>query len=92
MSGRKRSKLADLERLRELLSLKGSSFSTMNTDWENDPLPGSEAEVDDFIRRRTKLWRKSWVLPILERLIKAERRKVEKRRRREANKRRGAGA
>ena len=28
----------------------------------DDDLPKTEAEVTDFIRRRTKVWRDSWVL------------------------------
>lgn len=33
------------------------------------PLPRTEREADDFIKERTRLWRQSWVLPVLDELI-----------------------
>jgi hypothetical protein len=43
----------------------------------DDPLPKTEDEVTPFIRRRTKLWLDTWVLPKLRRLLEREERRAE---------------
>lgn len=35
----------------------------------NSPLPTNEREVTDFIRRRTLIWRNTWIFPVLEALL-----------------------
>lgn len=44
------------------------AFGTIWTD-PDDPLPKTEAEVTEFIRRRTKVWRETWMIPKLEEVI-----------------------
>ena len=64
-----------IRRAREILksvytdsSMDRSSFSLM---WANhdDPLPKDEKEVTDFIRRRTDLWRRTWIIDPLEEVL-----------------------
>lgn len=45
-------------------------------------LPKNESEVDDFIRKRTLLWRETWVIPKIEAMIKDDAKKIKKRRER----------
>jgi len=52
----------------EFLSMENASFDGFWDD-PNDPLPTSEKEVTEFIRRRTKLWRQSWVIGPLQALL-----------------------
>ncbi len=56
-----------LRDVREKLTFKSASFSRLFS--EGDPLPKTEAEVDEFIRRRTKLFIESWIMPTLDELI-----------------------
>lgn len=57
-----------LAELRELLTFKRASFARIFSD-EADPLPKTEDEVDEFIARRTRLWRNTWVLAKLNVLL-----------------------
>lgn len=36
---------------------------------DGDPLPKSEEEVNEFIRRRTHLFISSWIMPVLDEMI-----------------------
>lgn len=70
--------LNDLRGLRELLQMgERNGFSIVAFDtpngWQDDPignLPTSEKDVTPFIRERTRLWRETWILPVLDRLIR----------------------
>lgn len=73
--------LSDVDALVELrkhLTLETAHFSH---PWESpdDPLPKTEREVNEFIERRTRVWRESWILPILDEMIARERRQVKPR-------------
>lgn len=50
-------------------SMERSEFGLMWTNLD-DPLPANEKEVTDFIRRRTRLWRSSWVIGPIEEAVK----------------------
>jgi len=55
-----------LKAVRDAATLERASFSRFSTD---EPLPTSEAEVTDFIRKRTQLYRETWIIPKLDALI-----------------------
>ena len=57
-----------MRELRELLMFKTSSFHRIGGTPPDSPLPETEAEVDAFIDERTRLWRESWVFPLLDQL------------------------
>jgi hypothetical protein len=54
-----------VRKLRLFLNFHRSSFSRIHHG-EDDPLPKTEAEVDSFIARRTRLWRVTWLFPLLD--------------------------
>lgn len=67
----KKKDIARLRELRDVLTMRSSSFDKFGpTDDEKAPLPTKENEVTDFIRSRTALWRRSWVFPVLDELLK----------------------
>lgn len=63
----------DTEVLREVykhLLMENCSFSNIGpSDDEVGRLPTNETEVTEFIKRRTRLWRESWILPYLKEMI-----------------------
>jgi hypothetical protein len=61
--------MALVRELRRLLTMgdNAASFGHIFAD-KDDPLPTSEREVTPFIERRTRLWRQSWVFPLLDEL------------------------
>lgn len=48
-------------------TMERSSFSRIGFD---GPFPTSEAEVNAFIRERTKIWRETWIIGPLEKLLR----------------------
>lgn len=60
-----------LKDLRKMLTMERASFSHIFVSVERGdvPLPTSEDEVDHFIRERTRVWRRSWLLAPLDSLI-----------------------
>lgn len=51
------------------LTMETADFSRIWLSDDDAPLPKTEAEVTEFIRNRTRLWRQSWVeAPIQEAL------------------------
>jgi hypothetical protein len=67
--GRNRRTNAQLiERLRETANFERSSFGGFGWPKPDDPLPtrDSDPEVTDFIKRRTKLYRETWVNPLID--------------------------
>jgi hypothetical protein len=56
----------DLKEALDAAKLTRASFSNLFPD---DPLPTSEKEVTEFIRRRTRLYRETWVIPTMRRLL-----------------------
>jgi hypothetical protein len=63
----------EVRKLREVRKLLGDGFdgSDFSKFWSDgdSPLPTSEDDVNQFIEQRTKLWRESWILPVLDELI-----------------------
>lgn len=57
-----------LMELRKLLTLETANFSRIGPR-DEDALPRTEAEVNAFIRERTRLWRESWVFPIIDEML-----------------------
>lgn len=57
-----------LMELRRLLTFERSDFSVIGPR-DEDALPRTEAEVNAFIRERTRLWRESWVFPIIDEML-----------------------
>lgn len=57
-----------LEEIRSTATMESASFKLLWPDPE-DPLPKTEAEVTDFIRRRTAVWRDTWILGVLDDLL-----------------------
>jgi hypothetical protein len=57
--------------LRRRLSLQNAGFSKIGpADSERDgALPTSEKEVTEFIRKRTRLYLQTWILPIVNNLL-----------------------
>jgi len=65
-----------LKEVRERIKMKKASFGRVS-ELDDDPLPKSEKEVTEFIRRRTRLYMETWVLPVIDQLIaEAEGKKV----------------
>jgi len=49
-----------------------SNFSRQHVaedSFDDPPLPKCEAEVNEFIRRRTRRWREAWILRVLDEII-----------------------
>lgn len=66
MNTREKRRLVELlTRIHSDASMDSSSFSHLFAE-PGDALPKTEAEVTDFIRKRTRLWRSSWILSPLE--------------------------
>lgn len=59
-----------LAQIRRMLKLEPGTFKfSVLLPSADDALPKTEAEVDAFIERRTRLWRQSWILPVLDEMI-----------------------
>lgn len=67
MSRMTKAELAGLRRLKRVVMLERAAFHHIAP--LDDPLPKNEAEVTEFIKRRTRLYFESWALPIIEELI-----------------------
>lgn len=72
-------KLDALRKLRSRVMFETASFDGVRND-PDDPLPSNEREVTEFIRRRTRLYMESHVLPTIDRLIAQAERERSKRR------------
>lgn len=57
-----------LRELRETLTMEKCRFGNIHPA-KDDPLPKSESEVDEFIKRRTRLWLETWVFPTLDEIV-----------------------
>ncbi len=57
-----------LKRLLQCVRFEKASFNQIFSD-PADPLPKTEAEVTEFIKRRTRLYIETWVAPIVQALI-----------------------
>jgi hypothetical protein len=57
-----------LEEIRSYATMESASFSRLWSD-PDDPLPKTEAEVTEFIRRRTAIYRQTWILDYLDELL-----------------------
>lgn len=65
-----------LKAVRERLTFEKAHFDNIGPT-DDTPLPKKESEVNEFIRNRTRIFRQSWVFPILDELIaRAEGREV----------------
>lgn len=58
-----------LSEIRRVMTLETSQFRALWDDPERNPLPKKEADVDAFIRERTRLFRETWVLSPLDELL-----------------------
>ncbi|CAO3447915.1 hypothetical protein [Azospirillum argentinense] len=67
MSRKRKSYRELLSELRITANFENASFGKLWGD-VGDPLPKTEEEVTDFIRRRTKLYRETWVIPLIDEL------------------------
>lgn len=54
-----------IDEARETLTFEDARFDHIGCTPAGDPLPTSEREVNDFIRRRTAVYLDTWVRPIL---------------------------
>ncbi len=66
--------------LRHFATLESADFSRLPPhDWR-DALPTKEDEVTPFIRARTRVWRETWIVPLIAeleaRLVKPRKRKA----------------
>jgi hypothetical protein len=57
-----------LREIRRSATFEDARFSTSGLTQTSD-LPKSEEEVDDFIRRRTCLYRETWILGMIDLLL-----------------------
>lgn len=63
--------VSDVRKLREVrraITFERACFDNIVPS-SDDPLPKSEKEVTEFIRRRTSLYIGSWILPVLDEMI-----------------------
>ena len=63
-----------LRELRRYATFESASFDHMNygdNESAEMKLPTKESEVTDFIRNRTLLYRQSWILPIIDELLRS---------------------
>lgn len=61
-----------LRELRRYATFESAAFDHVRPD-EEEPmkLPTKESEVTDFIKNRTLLYRQSWILPIIDELLRS---------------------
>ncbi len=61
-----------MEYLKAKINFERASFSRIHPQSYKDgaSLPTTEAEVDEFIKKRTQLYRDTWINPVLDILIK----------------------
>ena len=57
-----------LRKVRAAANFENANFSRIWDDSEQ-PRPASESEVTEFIRRRTEMYRQTWVNPLMDLLI-----------------------
>lgn len=58
-----------IRELRTLMTLETSNFAKLWDDPGENPLPKREEDVNAFIRERTRVWRETWILPVLDELL-----------------------
>jgi hypothetical protein len=58
--------IKELEEIERISTMKDSRFSSIIAE----DLPKNESEVDNFIRKRTELWRNTWITNPLSEIIK----------------------
>lgn len=59
-----------LHKLRGYCEMDKAEFSN-GYRFEDDPLPAKESDATAFIVNRTRLYRETWILPIIDELIEA---------------------
>lgn len=52
---------AVLRAARNTMTMATADFSRVHLMDDDAPLPKTEAEVTEFIRNRTRLWRQTWI-------------------------------
>lgn len=65
--------IATLREVCETASMQKATFSRLHPNYDDDdgPLPTEEKQVTEFIKKRTYLWRQSWLVRPLTELIDA---------------------
>ena len=64
--------ISRLRELRRYATFESAAFDHCRPDEEQGmKLPTKESEVTDFIRNRTWLYRHSWILPIIDELLRS---------------------
>jgi hypothetical protein len=58
-----------LQEIRRLMTFESARFGELWDDPQRNPLPKCEADVDAFIRERTRIFRESWILSELDELL-----------------------
>ena len=58
-----------LREIRRLATFESANFSKLMSEPEHGSFPKSEAEVTDFIRERTRIFRETWILSALDELL-----------------------
>jgi len=65
-----KSDVARLEEVIRYVKFERASFNCITGAREEDGLlPKNENEVTEFIKKRTRLYMQSWVLPVLEKMV-----------------------
>lgn len=67
--------IQDLENIRRDASMANANFAHIPTGQEFK-YPTNEAEVTAFIEERTRIWRNTWIVGMLEEVIKDLKRKA----------------
>jgi hypothetical protein len=72
---KRRGRRTILLELRRHLTMERAEFGYIHSlmaHLSDRPLPKTEDDVTGFIRRRTALWRDSWVFPLIDELLAKE--------------------
>ena len=67
--------ISRLRELRRYATLENALFDHVGPSDPDAPLPTKESEVTAFIRERTRIYRQSWILPIIDELLAEGRRR-----------------
>jgi len=68
MIGKKKMRriVSELKEIKRVATMKTASFSSIASIGD---FPSKEKDVDSFIKERTRLWRRSWLVDPLQKII-----------------------